>query len=241
MVRGSSGSAVWASAASAEASAAMGLGVPASVKLWPPGPLIVTWKRRLPKGLGHRRVRACAVENNVRRDASGERALIIEVAHAAQIAFALLAHVAQKEQRCGQFEFGLQQRVGNGQHSHDSRAVVAGAGSCQAVAIDDGVAAGFRQGRRYQGALKARRLGRCSPAASLRPAEMPKTLPAASVSILLEPGLGKTGCQPLRARLFAKGRRGNSHQVRLPVHDLLGVAVQPGESGVNGPLRPRAP
>ena len=49
VVRGSSGSGVWASAASAEARAAMGLGVPASVKLWPPGPLMVTWKRRLPR------------------------------------------------------------------------------------------------------------------------------------------------------------------------------------------------
>ena len=42
VVRGSSGSGVSARAARAAASAAMGLGVPASVKLWPPGPVMVT-------------------------------------------------------------------------------------------------------------------------------------------------------------------------------------------------------
>ena len=41
--RGSSGSGVLASAASAVESAAMGLGIPASVKLCPPGPLMETW------------------------------------------------------------------------------------------------------------------------------------------------------------------------------------------------------
>jgi len=42
VVRGSSGSGVWARIERAEASAVMGFGVPASVKLWPPGPVTVT-------------------------------------------------------------------------------------------------------------------------------------------------------------------------------------------------------
>ena len=48
VVRGSSGMGVRAKVASAMARAAMGLGVPASVKLWPPGPPNRIWKRRLP-------------------------------------------------------------------------------------------------------------------------------------------------------------------------------------------------
>ena len=51
------------------------------------------------EGLGDGRVRARAVEDDVGGDAAGERALVVEVAHAAQIAFAFFAHVAQEDKR----------------------------------------------------------------------------------------------------------------------------------------------
>jgi len=43
--------------------------------------------------------------------------------------------------------------------------------------------------------------------------------------------------KPLRARLLLVGRRGDRNQLRLSIHDGLGVAVQPREGGVNRALR----
>ena len=60
------------------------------------------------QGLGHGRVRARAVEHNVRSDASGEGCVRIQMAHAAQIALALFSHVADEEQRCRHLGLGMQ-------------------------------------------------------------------------------------------------------------------------------------
>ena len=87
------------------------------------------------QGLGDGRVRAGAIQNDVGGDAAGQRTLAVKMAHAAQIAFALFAHIAQKDERRGQFNPGLDQRVGDGQHAGNPGAVVAGARSFQAVAV----------------------------------------------------------------------------------------------------------
>jgi hypothetical protein len=51
--------------------------------------------------LRYSRLRARAVQHNVRGDAAGERGLLIKEAHAAQVAFAFLAYIAEKDQRRG--------------------------------------------------------------------------------------------------------------------------------------------
>ena len=197
VVRGSSGSGVSASAASAVASAAMGLGVPASVKLWPPGPGDRDPIAPAAQRLRHGRVRAGAIQHNVRGNAAGQRAVLVEVAHAAQIAFALFAHIAQQDERRGQFDLGFEQRMGDGQHSHHSGAVVAGARSLQAVAVDDRIErrAGGKDG------IKVRREQDHRPGAlgrQIRGGQDPQAhCPAASVSTSLRPASSKTRRQPL--------------------------------------------
>jgi hypothetical protein len=79
----------------------MGLGVPASVQAWPPGPVTVTRNRRLA------RARVMTAEEPPPSSAMaaamrvGVGACAEEVTHAAQVAFALLAHVGGKEDRDG--------------------------------------------------------------------------------------------------------------------------------------------
>ncbi len=63
------------------------------------------------EGLGDGGVGACAVEDDVGGDAAGERSLIVKVTHAAQIAFALFAHVGEDDEGSGEFNFGLDERV----------------------------------------------------------------------------------------------------------------------------------
>ena len=63
--------------------------------------------------------------------------LRVEMAHAAQIAFALFAHIAKKQKWRGEFRFRVEEGVGHGQHANHSGSVVAGARRGQAVAIDE--------------------------------------------------------------------------------------------------------
>ena len=48
-----------------------------------------------------------------------------------------------------------------------------------------------------------------------------------------EASLGKAGGEPGGANLFTEGRGGNGDQLGLPVHDFSGIAVQPGEGGMD--------
>ena len=86
-----------------------------------------------------------AIQNDVRRDAASQRAVLVEMAHAAQIAFAFFADVAQKDQRGGQLRPGLHQRLSDGHHAHHASAVVAGSWSLQTVAVGDGMKRGFKR------------------------------------------------------------------------------------------------
>ena len=95
------------------------------------------------QGLGDGGVGAGAIEDDVCGNAAGQCALVIEMAHTAQIALALLAHIAHKEEGCGDFGFCLDERVGDGQHSHHPSGVVAGARSTEAVALDHRIERGI--------------------------------------------------------------------------------------------------
>jgi len=51
------------------------------------------------EGLGDSRVCACPIEDNMRGDAPGEHVLLIEMAHAAEVALAFLAYIAHEDER----------------------------------------------------------------------------------------------------------------------------------------------
>src|SRR5581483_4775924 len=91
--------------------------------------------------LGYGSVRTRTVENDMRRDAAAQRALPIEFPHAAQVAFALLNDVADKNQWNGQFHScirrGVSQRVNNGQQTSHASSVVACAWSGQEISVED--------------------------------------------------------------------------------------------------------
>jgi hypothetical protein len=95
--------------------------------------------------LGDGRVSPRTVKDNVSGDAAGEGTLGIEVSNASQVAFALFTHISQEKQRRGKLHFGLDQSVGDGQHSDQSGAVVAGPRGFKTVAVN------HRIQRRFQG------------------------------------------------------------------------------------------
>ena len=86
----------------------MGFGVPASVKLCPPGPVTVMLIAPAAQRLRHGCVRARAVQHNVRGHAARQCAVLVKMAHPAQVAFALFAHIAQHHQRRRQFHSGIE-------------------------------------------------------------------------------------------------------------------------------------
>ena len=97
VVAGVAGSLRLAMAVRARLRMRMGLGVPASVQEWPPGPVTVTRKRRLPRA----RVTTAVVPPPSRAMAAAMRrrvgAALEEMTHAAEVALAFFAYVGGEE------------------------------------------------------------------------------------------------------------------------------------------------
>ena len=82
-----------ANCATARQRACTGLPAPKSLQLWPPGPVKVISNRRLPRA---RAVMWSVLAPSSTREsaqAAGQRPLLAEIPHAAQVAFPFLAHV----------------------------------------------------------------------------------------------------------------------------------------------------
>src|SRR5664279_4029255 len=83
--------------------------------------------------LGYGGVGSRAIEHDMSGDAAGQRPLRIEMADSPQVAFALLADIAQKQELRGKLDPGADESMGEGQNSNYPRTVVAGSRSFQAV------------------------------------------------------------------------------------------------------------
>ena len=83
--------------------------------------------------LRHRRVRARAIQHDMRSPASRQCAVLIKVPHPAQIPLTLFAHIAQHHQRRRQFHPGAHESMNHGQHPHHPSRVIADARSFQAI------------------------------------------------------------------------------------------------------------
>ena len=88
--------------------------------------------------LGHGDLVACPVQHDVGSDAVAPRRALIQIAHAAQVAFALFAYVADEEHRAGQRDRCVDQSCGNGEQAGDAGSVVACAGRYQSRSADLG-------------------------------------------------------------------------------------------------------
>ena len=77
-------------------------------------------------------------------DATGQCNLLVDVAHAAQVAFAFFAHVAEKNNGGRQLDVGVNEGVGKGQHANYAGTVIACAGRLQPIAIHLRAQGGFR-------------------------------------------------------------------------------------------------
>ena len=88
----------------------MGLGAPASDHEWPPGPVMVTRKRRLPRARVTTAGGPAAFESDGGSDAASIGAAFEEVAHAAEVAFALFAYVGGEEDCDGRMDAGIAKR-----------------------------------------------------------------------------------------------------------------------------------
>jgi hypothetical protein len=216
----------------------MGLGVPAS-KAVPARAADPHLESPAAHGLRHRRVDTGAIQHDVRGDAPRPVALPIKLAHAAQVAFALFAHIAQEDQRRRQFHRGLHQRMRDSQHPHYACRIVACARSLQpsgSVAI--------RQHRiqrrsRRKNRVEVSRQHHHRPGAlfrNVRSRQRGKDVARRIRMHARQSRLGKTRRQPLRSRLLAEGRRGNSDQLHLPVHQFSRVLAQPRKGRMHRPL-----
>ena len=174
--------------------------------------------------LRHGRLRARAIEHNVRGHASGERAVLVKMPHAAQIAFALFAHIAQHDKRRRQFHLGVDERMNHGQHSHDTRRVVARARSLQALVHDRGME---RSAGRKDGIEMRRKQDRRAGAlrGQIRCGQNCQHVAGGVGLHAIQACFEESRREPLRTLLLAVQWRGNAHQIDLPIHDGLGIRV----------------
>ena len=87
---------------------------------------------------GDGRLRACSVENDMGGNPRGQFGIGIKVPHSAQISLALLAHIANEDQRSWKLYLAQNQSASDGHHADDASAVVAGSGGFQPGGIQTG-------------------------------------------------------------------------------------------------------
>ena len=95
-------------------------------------------------------VGAGSIENNVSGDAAGERAVLVNVAHAAQVALTFFADVAKDDERHRKLDASVAERSYHGQHSGHSGRVVARARSFKTVTVEDRMEQECRRERQCQ-------------------------------------------------------------------------------------------
>jgi len=195
------------------------------------------------ESLGNGCVSTWAIENDVSGDAAGERAVLVDMAHATQVSLAFFANVAKKDERDGQIEsrvqgVGMEKRARDGEHSGYTGGVVAGAWSLKTIAIEDGAERSV--GREHSVNVRGEQNDRASAVCGSAAADGGQNAEDVSGCVDLdaaETDLSEALGEPPGARLLAMSRRGNRDQLDLPIHDGFGIGVQPGEGGVNRSLR----
>lgn len=126
--------------------------------------------------------------------------------------------------------------MGDSQHADDAGAVVACAWGLKPVAIDDWVQACLF--RKYGIEMRGENDDRAGTLrGKLLGGEKSEDVADRVRLQMLEPRLGKARGEPLGASFFTEGRRGNCDEICLPIHDRFWIAVEPGESGMDRPLR----
>jgi len=148
------------------------------------------------------------------------------VTHAAQIAFALLADVADKQKRQRVAELRSLQHGGNGENGGDAGTVVRNAGAIQAASLLANVerSAGGEHGIEVgaYGDVTVSVTGVCAENV------------AYFVGVRgVEAELLEFFCEPRSAGAFTEGRGGNARQLQLPLRELRFLSAKKGKRRAN--------
>ena len=102
----------------------IGLGTPKSLQEWPPGPVTVTSKRRLPRPSAMiESVPAPSIMMEKSIDIFPAR-LVEDVPDTAQIAFAFFPHIADEDDRAKPAQTGFAQRARHREQGDDARGII---------------------------------------------------------------------------------------------------------------------
>ena len=221
VVRGLDGTFVLMKRIAPRTSALMGLGMPKSDQLWPPGPVMRTSRRREASAL----VVTWSVPEPSRTTAAFRlRAIgVDESAHAAEIAFALFADVGDEKNGAARLDSGFVNGAGDGDEAGEAGSVVGDAGRVQAVAV----AADFNFGAWRENGVEMR--GEHHDFFVGGAGEFADDV-AGFVDRDVEAAVGEDRFHGFSARGFLKRRRGNFGDVDLLVVDPAEIAREPIEA-----------
>ena len=190
------------------------------------------------QGLGDSRIWPGAVENDVGGDAAGDGTAVVELANAAQVAFALFAHVAHEQERGGQFCFGVGESIGDREQPSHAGRVVAGSGRFEAV---DAILLAQRRIERRIGGKHGVKVSReNNKRAGAVGVEIGRIEKAENVTHFIgldvgEPDFDESLRKPAPAGSLPEWRSRNRHHRELPVHDGFGIPMEPGEGRMRLP------
>ncbi len=180
------------------------------------------FKAAAAQGFGHNRVRARAIENH----AVGDRILPAwrgkNVPHPTQIAFALFAHIANKNKRQRVPHPHRTQQCGNREHRRHARAVIGNSRPIQSAALLANVQRRVR--RKHSIDVRAQRHIALSES-GMQTEHVAHIIDAN----IIEGDFAKALGQPCPACRLAKRRRRNPRHLHLPLRQLRLLRTQPVE------------
>src|SRR5580765_64387 len=179
------------------------------------------------QSLVHVSVSARAIDHQKRLDCIAPLWRGKQVAHAAQIAFAFLANVADKNDVGGKLECGALQERGHGQQSSYTGGIVTDARAIEAAAFFTGLKRGTVREYRIQVRAHAdQRRGRLAR-------KQPDHVAQFVHMDVFKAKRSKSCTQPLAARGLAKRRRRDLSELTLPAAKLHLLIVQISKSGMH--------
>src|SRR6266852_7568851 len=147
--------------------------------------------------------------------------------HAAQVAFTLLADIADEDHIRLRMELCALQRRGNRQHRHHARRVIADSGAVELVVIFAGVKLGSGRKNRVQVGADS------DPRRGVAGMQKSKDVPQIVDLHVFQAEGGKSLAQPFATCSFAERRRGYFRQLTLPAPELHLLVMQVAEGRVH--------
>jgi hypothetical protein len=197
-------------------------------------------KAEAAESLGNGGVGTRTIEHDVSGDASGESALLVEVANSTQVALTLFPHIAQDDDGDREFYLGVDDGLCESEHADDAGGVVAGSGSGQLIGSVVAGDPGIEERSRGKNGVEVR--GEDHDGSGAVGGKMGSRDESDDIAEFVNVDVGEadfseTGGEPAGASFLSEGRGGDGDEFSLAIDEGFGIVMHPRECGMYRSLR----